>query len=108
VAEDKNHCDEGWNFEIVRIVIKLNVIITNIDVYSCYDMLLNNNKDNMNDEFDINMVNERAEMYKKRETKVNGFNDRTGRLVGQMRQVNKMGQMVLRLLRRQIRLGQVN
>jgi len=108
VAEDKNHYDEGWNFEIVRIVIKLNVIITNIDVYSCYDMLLNNNKDNMNDEFDINMVNERAEMYKKRETKVNGFNDRTGRLMDQMRQVNKMAQMVLRLLRRQIRLGQVN
>lgn len=36
VAEDNNHCDEGWNFEIVRIVIKLNVMITNIDVYSCY------------------------------------------------------------------------
>jgi hypothetical protein len=33
----------------------------------------------------------RAGMYKKRETKVNRFNDRTGRLVGQMRQVNKMG-----------------
>lgn len=66
-------------------------MITNINVYSCYDMLLNNNKDNMNDEFDINMVNERVGMYKKRETNVNGFNDRTRRLVGQMRQVKKMG-----------------
>jgi hypothetical protein len=66
-------------------------MITNINVYSCYDMLLNNNKDNINDEFDINMVNERVGMYKKRETNVNGFNDRTRRLVGQMRQVNKMG-----------------